>query len=277
MKSKEFKALLFLLDDPDLEVFGQVKDKILTLGSEVIESLEKEWGKNLNPLVQERIESLIYQLQVEQRLMRFIEWKDSYDQDLLRGLWLISTIQYPDYEFSDLKKEVELLFLEVWQKVDINARGRDAVAELNQILFSEFRFSANTKNFHSPENSIFKSVLASKKGNPISLAMVYLVIAQKLKLPIHGVNLPNLFVLTYADDYEQFYINVFNRGLVFNRKDIESYVDQLNLERQESFFSPCNSMDIVKRFLRNLIVSYDRNGQQDKKEEVRNLLLYLSD
>lgn len=277
LKKNELKALILLLDDPDHFVYSHIKEEFLALGSDIIEVLEKEWSKSLDPLVQERIESLIYELQVEERLKRFIDWKKSDEQDLLRGLWLISTIQYPDYEFADLKKELEFLFLEVWQKYDISSKGRDSIAELNAILFAELKFGANTKNFHSPENSMLKSVLASKKGNPISLAMVYLLIANKLKLPVFGVNLPNLFVLTYIDDHEQFYINVFNRGLVFTKKDIESYVDQLNLERKAIYFDPCNAFEIVKRFLRNLMVSYEKNGQEDKKEEVRNILIYLND
>jgi regulator of sirC expression with transglutaminase-like and TPR domain len=277
LETSKLKALVSLLDDPDQDIYDQIKDKLLSIGGDVIPVLEKEWSKNLNPLVQNRIESLIYELQVEQRVKRFIDWKNSDDQDLLQGLWLVSTIQYPDYEFKDLKKEIEMLFLEVWQKYDISAKGRDAIAELNNILFHELKFGANTKNFHSPENSMLKSVLSSKKGNPISLAMVYMLIAGKLKLPIFGVNLPNLFVLTYMDDYEQFYINVFNKGLIFTKRDIESYVDQLNLNRQNSFFMPCNNLEIIKRFLRNLVVSYDKNGQPDKKEETRNILLFLSE
>ncbi len=277
LKNTELKALISLLDDPDAEVYYHVKEKLLSIGNEVIETLEKEWGKNLNAIVQVRIEALIYELQVEQRTKRFVEWKESYDNDLLTGLWLVSTIQYPDYTLGDLKKEIELLFLEVWQKFDLEAKGRDAVAELNQIFFNEFKFGANTKNFHSPENSIIKSVLASKKGNPISLAMLYLLVANRLKLPIYGVNLPNFFVLTYMDDNEQFYINVFNRGLIFTRRDIESYVDQLNIERKDAYFNPCGNLEIIKRFLRNLMVSYEKNGQNDKKEEVRNLLLFIAD
>jgi regulator of sirC expression with transglutaminase-like and TPR domain len=277
LKKKEIKALVSLLDDPDWSVFEQVKDKILSLGNDIVQTLESEWGNNLNPLVQERIETLIYELQVEQRMARFMEWKNADEQDLIKGLWLVCTIQYPDYEYVELRKELDALFLEVWQKYDINAQGRNAVAELNQILFNELKFSANSKHFHSPENSMLKSVLVTKRGNPISLCMVYLIIAQRLKIPVQGVNLPNLFVLTYLDHEEQFYINAFNKGLIFTRKDIESYVTQLNLERKDIFFMPCNNLEIIQRFLRNLIVAYDKNGQPEKKEEVRNILLFLND
>lgn len=277
MTKTEIKALISLLDDSDREVFNHVEDKLISLGFDVVPQLESEWESNMNPLVQSRIENLINQLQINQRVDRFVDWKENEEADLLKGLWLISTIQYPEYEFSELRREIEHLFLEVWQQYDITMKGRDAVAELNNALFSKIKFGANTKNFHSPENSMIKSVIATKKGNPISLAMIYLLMGRKLKLPLFGVNLPNLFVLSYLDDEEQFYINVFNKGLVFTKRDIESYVDQLNLTREEAYFSPCSNLDTIKRFLRNLIVAYDKNGQADKKEEVRNLLMVLND
>lgn len=277
MTTPQIKALISLLDDSDREIFDHVEDTLLSLGFDVVPLLESEWESNMNPLVQNRIENLISQLQINQRVERFIDWKQNEEADLLKGLWLISTIQYPEYELSDLRREVEHLFLEVWQQYDITMKGRDAVAELNHALFGKIKFGANTKNFHSPENSMIKSVIATRKGNPISLSMIYLLMARKLKLPLFGVNLPNLFVLSYMDDQDQFYINVFNKGLVFVKKDIESYVDQLNLAREDAYFLPCSNLEIIKRFLRNLIVAYDKNGQTDKKEEVRNLLMVLND
>lgn len=277
MTNAQIKALVSLLDDTDTEIFNHVSEQLLNLGDDAVEILEREWESNLNPLVQTRIEDLISQLQEEQRAARFMEWRNTEEQDLIYGLWLVSTIQYPEYEYDELKRDIEKLFLDVWQKYDISSQGRDSVAELNYVLFSQLKFGANTKNFHSPENSMIKSVLQTKKGNPISLAMIYLILGRKLKIPLSGVNLPNLFVLTYIDDLDQFYINVFNKGLIFNKKDIESYVDQLNLERKETFFSPCSNLDIIKRFLRNLIVAYDKNGQQDKKEQTRNILMILND
>jgi hypothetical protein len=65
-----------------------------------------------------------------------------------------------------------------------------------------------------------------------------MLIAQRLNLPVYGVNLPNLFVLTYRSASGQFYINVFNRGLIFTKKDIDQYIDQLNLKRWIRFTNP---------------------------------------
>ena len=135
MKESEIQALLSLLDDTDDEVYFHVFDKILSLGNSLIPLLENEWEKNLNPLVQERIEDIIHKLQMDERVVRFVEWKKSEDHDLIEGLWLICTIQYPDYELIELKTEVEQLFYTIWLDYNQEATGRDAVAYLNNILF----------------------------------------------------------------------------------------------------------------------------------------------
>ena len=85
---------------------------------------------------------------------------------------------------------------------------------------------------------------------------------------MQGVNLPNLFILTYKDNHNnQFYINAFNRGLIFSRQDIENYINELHLVPQNSFFEPCDSLEIVRRALRNLIMSFEKIGEHAKADE----------
>ena len=60
--------------------------------------------------------------------------------------------------------------------------------------------SGNSKDYHSPLNSCINTVVSSRKGNPLSLCVLYSIIARSLDMPVYGVNLPNHFVLTYLDE-----------------------------------------------------------------------------
>jgi regulator of sirC expression with transglutaminase-like and TPR domain len=215
MNEKEFKALVSLLDDEDDQIVSHVEGKIRSIGKEIIPFLEHEWENNFNPLVQRRIEELIHNLQYELLKERIQEWFDSEEKDLLTGLWLITTYQYPDLEMEKLTQELEQIYYEAWLEFKPDLYAFDQVKILNGVLFNKLKFGANTKNFHSPGNSMINVVLETRKGNPITLCVIYLLVAQKLKLPISGVNLPNLFILTYKDQNTQFYINAFNKGLIF--------------------------------------------------------------
>ena len=120
-------------------------------------------------------------------------------------------------------------------------------------------------------------VLDSRKGNPITLCCIYMIVAQRLNMPVYGVNLPNLFVLTYKKDTVQFYVNVFNKGLVFMRSDIDHYIAQLNLKPNETFYQPCNNLDIVKRVLRNLTLAFEKTGDTEKVKEIERMAEILNE
>lgn len=278
MKDSEIKALVSLLEDEDNRIITQVEDKILSLGSGVIPFLEEEWEHNFNPSVQRRIEDLIHALQFVLVKERLQEWYESPDQNLLTGMWIIGTYQYPDLELLKLKQDLEQIYYDAWLEFKPDMVPFDQVRVINSVLFNKLKFAANTKNFHSPGNSMLNVVLETRKGNPITLCVIYMLVAQKLKLPVYGVNLPNLFVLTYKDEkHSQFYINAFNKGLIFSTQDIENYINELHLPPQESFFQPCSNLEIVRRMLRNLIMSFDKIGEHAKAEEVKELLLIIAD
>ena len=278
MQETEIKALISLLDDDDKQVVTHVEEKILSLGKEVIPFLEKEWETSFNPTLQSRIEEIIHVLQYELLKSRLLDWYRTEDKDLLTAMWLIATYQYPDLELEKLKQELEQIYYETWLEFKPDLYPIDQIKVVNGVLFNKLKFGANTKNFHSPGNSMINVVLETRKGNPITLCVIYMLVAQKLKLPVQGVNLPNLFILTYKDGLNnQFYINAFNRGLIFSKQDIENYINELHLVPQNSFFEPCDNLEITRRALRNLIMSFEKMGEHAKAEEVKLLLVEISD
>jgi regulator of sirC expression with transglutaminase-like and TPR domain len=270
MKDNEIKALVSLLDDSDKEVAAIVEDKIRNLGDEVIPFLETHWEENsLNDSLQKRIEDLIHDLQYGNFATGLLDWKENRQHDLLEGMWLVSRYQYPDLEFQKIKNEINQIYFDTWLELRDDLHPFDIVKNINHIFFDKYKFTGNTKNYHSPSNSLISQVIESKRGNPISLCVIYLLIAQRLGQPIYGVNLPSLFVLTYKTPQIQFYINVFNRGIVFEKKDIDTFLKQLNLEPTDMFYEPCSNLEIIRRTLLNLTVSFKKNSEPEKVEEIK--------
>ncbi|MEY2760581.1 MAG: hypothetical protein RLZZ96_481 [Bacteroidota bacterium] len=276
MTDAAIKAMIHLLDDSDQEVVSMVEQQIRTLGPSIIPVLESEWeAESLNPLLQTKIENLIHDFQWQSVKTRLQVWKESGGMDLLEGMWILATYRYPDYTYEQLKLEMDQLYYEVWPQMREELHPMDQVKVLNTAIFEQLKFGPNSKNFHAANNSFINNVLSSKKGNPISLCVIYMWIAQKLGLPIYGVNLPNLFVLTYKQNGLQFYINVFNKGLIFNKIDIDNYIAQLNLTPNEIYYNPCSNLEIIRRVIRNLMMAYEKAGEQDYKDELTELINLL--
>ena len=276
LSPSQLDALISLLDDSDWEVKQHVREKLIGLGAAVIPVLEQKWEESFNPILQKELEDLVHDLQFGLVKQRLTDWKASQNQDLLDGLWILNTYQYPDLELETLKAAIHQLYIEAWTHFSPDLQPLDQVKILNHVFFKQLQFSGNTKNFHSPSNSMLSAVLESKKGNPISLCSIYLLVSQKLGLPIYGVNLPNLFVLIYQQGETNFYINAFNKGLVFSKKEIQNFLEQLKIDPLPVYFEPCTNLAIVLRFLKNLATAFEHLGESSKLGEVKELLEILA-
>ena len=276
VNQSQLKALVSLLEDDDKEVVENVEAKLLSLGTGVIPFLEKEWmEKSLIPKVRTKIEDIIHTLQYDLLFEKLVSWKDSGAEDLLEGMMLVANYQYPDLNIQYLRRRFEQYYYEAWPEFKENLSAFDQIKVLNSVMYNKLKFRPNSKNFHSPSNGMINVVLESKKGNPLSLCVVYLLLAQRLKMPIYGVNLPNLFIVTYKTDHEQFYINVFNNGLIFSKEDINNYLDQIHLPHDDMYYQPCSNIDIVARAMRNLVAAFEKLGEYKKADDVKHLLLAL--
>lgn len=276
IKLSELKAMISLLDDEDYEIVSNIENKLISLGTPIIPLLEKEWmEKSLMPDVRDKIEDIIHSLQYELLKEKLVHWAETGAEDLLEGMMLVANYQYPDLTIEYLRRKVEQLYYQAWPEFNEHMTDMEQVKTLNNVMYNKFKFRPNSKDFHAPSSSMINIVLESKKGNPLSLCVVYLLLAKRLKMPIYGVNLPNLFIVTYKTEHEQFYINVFNNGILFTKDDIDNYLEQLKLDQSDIFYQPCSHLDMVIRALRNLVGSFERLGEYKKSDDIKELIKAL--
>ena len=195
------KALVKLIDDPDEDIFLHVKDELIRCGSKAIPYLEKSWEDDYYGLVfQNRIENIIHDIQFKEIKDALKKWNNCSEKDLLEGALIIARYQYPGLIESDVRDYIQTLRRDIWLELNDHLTAYEQVKVFNRIFFKEHKFYGDSKNYHSPINSYINTVVESKKGNPLSICLIYSIIAQSLDLPIYGVNLPNHFVLAYIDE-----------------------------------------------------------------------------
>lgn len=274
----EIDALVKLLDDPDEEVYQHVQSRLLTYGIEVVSYLESAWEQSLNSVLQERIENLVHAIQFNTVKEDLNLWYQSGAFDLLQGALIVNRYQYPDLDEQQVINQIEEIKRDIWVGLQFEMSSIEKIKLINHVFYNQYGFSGNTKNHHDPQNSYLNQVLESKKGNQISLAIIYATLAQKLDIPVYGVNLPQHFILGYIDDNNTekeygvlFYINAFNKGAIFGKHDVDQFLRQLNLEPQPGFYSPCSNTEIIRRIIRNLVSAYENLGSTDKVDELKQL------
>ena len=277
---KEVNSLIKLLDDPDREIYDHVHDKLLSYGNEAVEYLESAFEQAFDPIQQERIVDLVHEIQFKIVRNDLQLWFQGGAFDLLQGILIINRYQYPDLDEQKVINQIEAIKRDIWIQMMNEASPAEQIKLINHVFYSIYGFSGNTANHQDPQNSYINQVLETKKGNQISLAIIYSIIAQKLDIPVYGVNLPQHFILAYMDETLQsefeggilFYINAFNKGFIFGRRDVDMFLKQLNLKFDKQFYEPCSNTDIIKRVLRNLISAYEHLGSAEKVGELNELL-----
>jgi regulator of sirC expression with transglutaminase-like and TPR domain len=277
---KEITSLIKLLDDPDAGIYEHVHDRLLSYGSEVIQHLENAFGEAFDAIQQERIANLVHEIQFAIVKQELELWYLSGAFDLLQGAIIINKYQYPDLDEQKIVNYVESIKRDVWLQMMHEGSPVEQVKLINHVFYNLYGFNGNTTNHNDPQNSYLSQVIETKKGNQISLAIIYSTVAQKLDIPVYGVNLPQHFILAYIDESRRseidngvlFYINTFNKGLQFGKRDVDQFLKQLNLSPDPHFYEPCSNVDIIKRVLRNLISSYDKLGSVEKVSELTQML-----
>lgn len=290
---RELAAMLSLLDDTDEEVVKSVEGHLLSLGTDAVTLLEKYWDSDADPRVQEKVERLVNIIQFDALKNELIAWKNTPDKDLFEGFYLITRYQYPNLNKQELDNKLNKIKLDAWLELKYDLTALEKVRILNHIFYDVNGFKGDTATYHSPQNSFINTVLERRKGNPISLAIIYSIIAQRLNIPIFGVNLPQHFILAYMDNYPDqpleyheepprlspelfsdvmFYINPFNKGLVFSKYNVDEFLRQLRLEPLDSYFLPCSNVEIIKRVVRNLVTAYTQTNQRDKVEQLAQIM-----
>ena len=284
MDTKELQAMINLLEDPNQDVFRMVYNSLLSSGPEIIPELEKAWENSQDELSQDRLEDIIQKIHMNVVEKEVISWIKSDNAEILRGAYLIARLQYPDLSFSDINEPVEKIKNDVWLELNDNLTALEKVKILNHIIFNVYKYSRNSANPVNPQNSFLNQVIETKKGNSYSISIIYLAVAQKLKLPVLGVDLPKNMILAYMDlagspvvpghkdSNVLFYINPFNKGAVLGKREIEYFLRQYQIEPSESFFKPCSNRVIIERMVGALIDSYRSLGYQDKIRQMDRIL-----
>jgi regulator of sirC expression with transglutaminase-like and TPR domain len=278
-------ALIRLVEDPDEIVFSHVRDKLLNYGKDAIPFLEISWEEeDWGLLFQSRIETIIHEIQFSEACKEIENWSKSEDKNLLTGALAIARHQYPGLDEPKVHSDIEKITRDVWLEINQKNTALEKVRILNKIFFGTHKFKGNSTNFHSPLNSFINTVLETRRGNPLSLCLIYSIVAQKIGMPIYGVNLPNHFILAYMDEYNVrhdtgsnnthgvlFYINPFSKGSLFDENEIKDFLNSLNLTERREYYEPCSNTKIIKRMITNLISAFQEVGNASKVNELQEI------
>ena len=287
MEEKKLNTLIKLLEDPDKRVYDEISSNLIEQGTGIIPELENAW-ENYDEHIQEKLENIIHTIQFQSIQDAFKTWLSWEGIDLFEGAFWVAKYQYPEIDFARLNEMVDQITRDIWLELSNKLTAIEKIRIINHFFFTKYGFSKNKTSQFSPQYSYINHVLETRKGNSIALSILYATIAHRLALPVHCVNLPSNTILAFMDNpyfdenpYHKnkddilFYVNPINFGEVLGQQEIDYFLNQLKIEPKDSYYLPCNNIEMINQLLLNLITSYDNLGKKSKVKDLKILESYI--
>jgi regulator of sirC expression with transglutaminase-like and TPR domain len=195
-------------------------------------------------------------------LARQVETINSPDA-LLNGAVAISMHQMEGVNPAKIDSQIQKYADIVRRRVRGN-QPQALLAHLHELLFDEEGFCGNTEDYYNTANSYLPAVLATKRGLPITLSLVYKLVAERLGLRAWGVGLPGHFLVGVAESPQRtMLIDPFAKGRVLSGDDAHERIKELfgpEIQWSDEMLQPASNRHWLTRILQNLLHIMGANG-----------------
>jgi len=179
---------------------------------------------------------------------------------LLEAAAAVAQDEYPELDVQRVLGDVDQLLARLKRRLASDAPALQRLRALNQFFFRDLSFGGNLNDYYDPDNSYLHAVLRTRRGIPITLAVIWLELAAGLGLRAHGVAFPGHFMVKVTLPKGQVIIDPFT-GQSLSREELSQ---RLEPYRQRSglvdefevplglYLQSASPRDIIARMLRNL-------------------------
>jgi hypothetical protein len=254
----EVGFLLSFLDDESDSVRNRAIAELATLGDGLSAAVQP-FVSALSPDQHAALQSVFLRQRQEwlQRLWPTWQVVSGRKEQVELALSLLARFQlgidFP-LDLSDLLDGLAAEYRDQYRRAD--------VVSLARFLFDEKQLAGNREDYHNPLNSNLISVLLSKRGIPISLAQIYILVGGRLGLDIEGCNVPRHFLARAIQGDRTILVDCFERGRIV---EIEKLIGSTNASSRqlETLRRGTSATRTLQRVLQNLSQCYTRSGDRD--------------
>jgi regulator of sirC expression with transglutaminase-like and TPR domain len=191
--------------------------------------------------------------------------------------------EYPELDVQAVLGEVDSLLERVRRRLPADAGQLQRLRMLNQFFFKDLNFGGNHNNYYDPENSFVHVLLRTRRGIPISLALLWMELAQGLGLSVRGVAFPGHFMVKVNLPMGQAVIDPMN-GQSLSREELSERLEPYRapnvlMEDMEAplglYLQSAPPRDIIARMLHNLKEIYRTQEDWPRMLAVQERLIVL--
>jgi regulator of sirC expression with transglutaminase-like and TPR domain len=249
-------ALVRLLGDEDRKITAVAWDHLERLGDAALPVVERAAREADDARVRAQAARFLKEWSRREVFRQWVTFCRQDRLDLEQGAFLIARTEYPTLDVAAHRQTLDRYSNVLRGRLRGARTTEDAVKKTAHFLFQDMGFRGNQEEYYNPENSYLHRVLELKRGIPISLAVVFLLVARRLSIPVHGVSLPQHFLLKFREPGREVFVDAFHGGTLLSARDCARFLKDAGIPFREDYLRAVPDREILRRMLGNLLRIY---------------------
>jgi regulator of sirC expression with transglutaminase-like and TPR domain len=256
------KALEALLDDSSPTVRAALLAQLARHGQESVDFL-RTLARQPNRILALHAARYLRELNFSDPVSEFRTFIRSLNYELETGALLLSRTVNAELDVGACCSQLDAMAARCRELIAAPATAREKCRVLNRVLFHEFSLRGNADNYTDPLNSYLDQVLVRRKGIPISLSIVYLLVAERVGVQLEAVAMPGHFMVGCYEESVPFFIDPFNAGVFLTAGEVFILLRQSSGHASISDLAPTPVREVLCRCCRNLANHYTAAHEPD--------------
>jgi len=261
-------ALIRLLRDDDPATIDLIKEQLAMGGTATLGDLRdlREVLAADDEKVSAHVSDIIAGIEQAQTTAEFAEFCRNFgpEDTIEEAAFLLASAMLPGFDAAPYRRKLDAWGRQFTLLLEKAISDRERVEVLARFFGEQLNFRGNTADYYNPRNSLLSSVMDTRMGIPITLSLLYRLVARRAGMQLEGVNLPGHFIARYREVF----FDPFHQGKILSLADCREILARQDVEIEAIHFAAPSDRDILARILANLVFIYERNGDFEMQSRV---------
>lgn len=259
ISARREQAIIRLLDDESPVVREAVTLELKQMGG-IGTALLRNVMRGNNRILTSYAREYLEELQGPDTVTEFIRFIRSMNYELETGFLMLNRTLYPDFDSAESCMQLDAIAARCRELIALPSSTIEKCRVLNRVLFHEYGFRGDTENMDDPRNSFLSELLSRHRGIPISLSILYILVAQRCNLLLEPVGMPGRFMVGCFIEEEPFFIDAFESGALRSVDELMNVLRKNNLDSDPGQLAPSPVSEVLCRCCRNLAYQFTRQN-----------------
>lgn len=260
------QALIRLLSDNDPDTVRLVKQQLFSMAEDDPDCLNGLFLAN-DEQVSRHAREIVHELERQNATQDFelLCHLGGENFAVEQAAWVLARAIEPEKRTTQSEEQINEWGREFLTRLPRASDSLERVLLLREFLSEELGFRGNSACYYCEENSMITHVVRTRLGIPISLSLVYMMVAARAGMRVEGINLPGHFIARHSGVF----FDPFHAGQILTVHDVSQLLAKQNIEFREAHLLAATPRQFLLRVLANLLYVYDLNAEDEKRERIK--------